>query len=198
MALKTLPTTDELTQFWIDDELRNIQPPGDNPAGFDEVGFLAEVYRFCEAVTVLDLGCGWGRLAGAFPADRYLGVDVNPAAVSRARSLAPDHRFEHVAFEDPLPERDLCFANSVLLHVDDHNIVDLADRMTRSFRKLLIVEIMVRRIREQPDHQVPAYCRDRRDYEQLFRSFKMQFEIRKPYRWYKDRGLELSYVLFSH
>ncbi len=197
MTPETLPTTDELTQFGIDDELRNIQPPGDNPAGFDEVGFLAEVYRFCEAGTVLDLGCGWGRLAGAFPADRYLGVDVNPDAVSRARSLAPDRRFELVAFEDPLPERDLCFASSVLLHVDDHNVIDLADRMTRSFRKLLIVEIMVRRIRAQNGHQVPAYCRDRVDYEQLFESFEMRFEIRKSYEWYKTQGLELSYVLFT-
>jgi len=197
VATKTLPTTDELTQFSIDDELRNIQPPGDNLAGFDEFGFLAEVYRFCEATTVLDLGCGWGRLASAFPADRYFGVDINPAAVSRASALDPDRRFEHVAFEDPLPERDLCFASSVLLHVDDHNVLDLADRMTRSFRKLLIVEIMVRRIREQIGHQVPAYCRDRRDYEQLFKSFEVRFEIRKSYEWYKDQGLELSYVLFT-
>ncbi len=117
--------------------------------------------------------------------------------MSRARSLAPDRRFELVAFEDPLPERDLCFASSVLLHVDDHNVIDLADRMTRSFRKLLIVEIMVRRIRAQNGHQVPAYCRDRVDYEQLFESFEMRFEIRKSYEWYKTQGLELSYVLFT-
>lgn len=190
------PTTDELTQFWIDDGLRNIQPPGENPAGFDEVAFLAGVYRLCDARTVLDLGCGWGRLAGAFPADRYTGIDINPKAVERARALHPDYRFEQAAFDDPLPARDLCVASSVLLHADDRNVAGLAERMSRSFRKLLIIEIMQRNVREQTGHQVPAYCRDRGDYERLFASFEMQFEIRKPYLWYRDQGRELSYVLF--
>jgi hypothetical protein len=43
---------------------------------------------------------------------------------------------------------------------------------------------------------VPAYSRNRADYERLFGSFEMQFELRKPYRWYAEQGHELSYVLF--
>lgn len=193
---KDFPTPQELTQFWIDDDLRNIQPPGDNPAGFDEVAFLRQVYGLCGAASVLDLGCGWGRLALAFPPEAYLGYDVNPAAINRARALHPRHRFECVAFDHPLPQRDLCVVSSVLLHVDDRNVVDLARRMSRSFGKLLIIEIMQRSVRDVPS-QVPAYCRDRADYQRLFASFEMQFEIRKPYAWYHREGRKLSYVLLG-
>ena len=193
---KPFPTPQELTQFWIADDLRNIQPPGHNPAGFDEVAVLRQVYALCGAGSVLDLGCGWGRLARAFPGDKYLGYDINPAAVAEARELAPEHHFECVAFDDPLPRRDLCVTSSVLLHVDDRNVLGLASRMSRSFGKLLIIEIMQRSIRDSPS-QVPAYCRDRADYERLFPSFDVQFEIRKPYAWYREQGRELSYVLFA-
>lgn len=190
------PTTDDLTRFWIDDGLASILPPGDNPAGFDELELLSEVYRLSRATDVVELGCGYGRLAGAFAPERYLGLDVNPAAIEKARTFAPRHRFRLIDFDAALPAADLCLAYTVLLHVDDRNIRDLARRITASFGKLLIVEILGRRGRDGRS-SVPNYRRDRRDYERIFDRFELQLELRKPYRRYRDRGLELSYVLLA-
>ncbi|MDY7103165.1 MAG: class I SAM-dependent methyltransferase [Actinomycetota bacterium] len=42
---------------------------------------------------VLDVGCADGPLANLVPADRYVGVDVAPAALEAAREAHPDHTF---------------------------------------------------------------------------------------------------------
>jgi SAM-dependent methyltransferase len=57
---------------------------------------------------VLDLGCGSGRLASLFqvhPFSRYLGVDLSPEGVRRARSLAlPGMEFIEGNYETWRPE----------------------------------------------------------------------------------------------
>lgn len=73
---------------------------------------------FPDQPAVLDLGCGSGRLATVFtryPFSRYLGVDVSPEGVTRARALAlprmefivgdyetwrPDGQFDAIAFNE--------------------------------------------------------------------------------------------------
>ena len=46
--------------------------------------------------SVLDLGCGYGRIAGAFLEHgyEYHGVDVSPAAVAQAQERQPEGQFE--------------------------------------------------------------------------------------------------------
>ena len=110
--------------------------------------------------------------------------------------MAPDHRFETISFGDTLPAADLGLAYTVLLHVDDANIKGVVDRITESFEKVLIVEIMEPRLRELPS-EVPNYCRDRREHERLFAAYSMRWEIRRPYEWYRDQELDLSYLLLD-
>lgn len=43
--------------------------------------------------TVLDFGCGCGRYADCFPADKYTGVDGHEGNVSNAKGFYPDHTF---------------------------------------------------------------------------------------------------------
>ncbi|RXF74453.1 class I SAM-dependent methyltransferase [Hansschlegelia zhihuaiae] len=45
--------------------------------------------------SVLDVGCGYGRVSGCFTSRkiRYLGVDVSPEAISQARDRNPDAEF---------------------------------------------------------------------------------------------------------
>lgn len=69
--------------------------------------------------TILDVGCGIGNLI-AFTSlatkDNYLGIDISPPMVERARTLHPGFRFE---VTDPMKldvRWDLVVVNGVLLH----------------------------------------------------------------------------------
>jgi Methyltransferase domain len=58
--------------------------------------------------SILDCGCGWGRLLKLMPVNwwgRYLGVDLAPAFVKLAQELYPNREFEvgsltHLPFPD--------------------------------------------------------------------------------------------------
>jgi SAM-dependent methyltransferase len=73
---------------WVYDTLRPIV------VGGLDLGALA---RFCNTTPgerIFDLGCGTAQLVGHLRFDRYLGVDLDPVALSRASRLAsPRIRF---------------------------------------------------------------------------------------------------------
>jgi len=76
------------------------EPRGEEPA-LRQVPGLRE--RLERGIDVLDVGCGSGgilhRLARAFPASRFRGVDVSPEAVGAARAGAAEAGLRNVAFE---------------------------------------------------------------------------------------------------
>ena len=144
--------------------------------------------------TVVEIGCGYGRLASAFPVDGYLGLDINPEAIARARTDRPDYRFQSVDFDSPYPDADLYIAYTVFLHIDDANIADINRRVSQVCKKLLIVEVLDREFRTRPS-VVPNFVRTRDEYERIFDGFSLDFEIRKPYRHYP--GKDIGYLLFE-
>lgn len=58
------------------------------------------------ADSVLDVGCGWGRLLGIMPkgwAGEYLGVDICPEFIDLARAAWPIRRFWRCDFRKEIP-----------------------------------------------------------------------------------------------
>lgn len=86
------------------------------------VGYARE---FAQCPSVLDLGCGHGRLLEllrAYPIGRYLGVDISEEAVRRARAQAPaDAQFAVGDYEDFLPASrfDVVMFNECLSYARD-------------------------------------------------------------------------------
>lgn len=190
------PAPSDLVKFWEDDHCRNIIPPSSaSPAGFDEVAFLRRLDPVLMSSSVVELGCGYGRLASAFRPDMYLGIDINSEAIERARICQPSYRFQAIDFNAVLPSADLYLAYTVLLHIDDHNIADLSQRLKNACSRLLIVEIMDPKFRQFPS-VVPNFVRSRSDYQRIFESFELEFELRRPYKHYP--GSDISYLLFSN
>lgn len=63
--------------------------------------------------SVLDVGCGDSFWLPDLPG--YIGVDVAPEAVERARGFHPERRYEVI--DGPLPKADLAIVRDVLQHL---------------------------------------------------------------------------------
>lgn len=187
------PTPEDLLDFWQADHLRNIIPPfSEAPAGFDEVAFLKRLFPLLQVNNIVELGCGYGRLAPAFSPLIYRGLDINPEAIEKARNNWPNYQFEVIEFDTSYPRADLYLAYTVLLHIDDKNIAPIARRLAEACCKLLIVEILDPSFRNARS-LVPNFIRSRAEYERVFDSFKLDFELRRPYARYP--GKDISYLL---
>lgn len=188
------PTAADLVEFWCADQLKNITPPSSpSPAGYDEAEFLKKLVTILPAAKVVEIGCGFGRLAVAFAPEVYLGLDVNPEAVNQARRNHPNYRFEIVDFHADYPSAELYLAYTVFLHIDDQNLQQFNRRLATVCQNLLIVEVLDPVFRKRPS-AVPNFVRSRADYEKIFTSFDFIFEVRKPYRHYPGR--DISYLVF--
>jgi SAM-dependent methyltransferase len=84
---------------------------------------LAEIFRECSVGSVLDVGCGSGRLFPLYArfAIHAVGVDISAVALSRARERfpsVPTIRASVVTLSQcSLPHVDLAVSNRVLQHV---------------------------------------------------------------------------------
>lgn len=181
-------------EFWRKDDLRNIIPPGtEHPAGWDEALFLRRFTAMLDPSSVLEIGCGWGRLCKAFDSDTYTGIDINPQAIEKAAVDYPGYQFNVVSYDEDYPETDLCMAYTVLLHIDDQLIENVVERIHQSCKQVLVAEILGRRWRAT-SKTVPVFNRDRQDYVDLFHGFTLEMETRKPYLRYRDT--EISFLHF--
>lgn len=75
-----------------------------------------------EGATVVELGCGTGRLASliAGKAKHYVGLDFAPRCIAEARRFLPDVIFLVADLRStPLPDADVYVANEVMEHLDD-------------------------------------------------------------------------------
>ncbi|WP_158243959.1 class I SAM-dependent methyltransferase [Mycobacterium sp. 4858] len=98
-----------------------------------------------EAASVLDLGCGTGVMASSFRPESYVGVDLNPRYISRARATKSRYRFE-VADGRSLPFADGSFdavlISGVIHHLDDatvHGFLQEARRVLVPGRGVLLM-----------------------------------------------------------
>ena len=108
-------------------------------------GVLAELLARLHYRSVLDVGCGFGRVGAAIERDRpwvrYTGLDVSPDLVEAARTAMPTGEFicTDLATWEPTRQWDLVIAISVLGHLLPADVPLVLDRLTRAARRDLIV-----------------------------------------------------------
>jgi SAM-dependent methyltransferase len=118
------------------------------PRAFDLLRWILEAgYRgerdvlrregITEAASILDLGCGTGAMAGNFRPEGYVGVDLNPRYVSRARATKSRYRFE-VADGRSLPFTDGSFDAVLISGVIHHLDGDSARSVLEESRRVLV------------------------------------------------------------
>ena len=81
--------------FWKEQGMEHVIPKGFGqfPEGFDVHGLLRNLSEEIGYESVIDFGCGYGRLCESFDSDKYLGVDISPALIEEAKSKFENYRF---------------------------------------------------------------------------------------------------------
>jgi SAM-dependent methyltransferase len=117
--------------------------PKDGPKGFSQVEYWSWGYRYLgrlriaveflerlEFDSLVDIGCGDGRflhdLSPRFPQKHLLGVDISHRAISWARCMNPDLKFEaHDILTNPLPATyDVATLLDVIEHIPPAQLDD--------------------------------------------------------------------------
>lgn len=161
--------------------LGNITPFGKTwPEGRDFGPWLA---GFIGQGKVLEFGCGIGRLARLFPAERYVGVDVCGRALDVARAALPSYDFRDA--REALPDADVTLAHTVLLHVPDDDLPAILARFASS--RIVISEILGRRWRRAGNP--PVFNREIGDYEAALPAHRLMRLAHRLYPHYPDTFL---------
>lgn len=134
--------------------------------GFDVRAAVYEALRPFERV--LEVGCGIGETAALFSPCEYIGIDINPLAVEKARQRLPGHDFRQHDVGMALPAADAVLFYDVLLHVPDDEINDLLAEAATDARKIVIAEMMDRKWRH--GGMPPAFNRNPEDYLEIMRA----------------------------
>lgn len=128
---------------------------------------LRGVLRSFTFDSVLDVGCGFGRIGELVyainPNVRYLGVDLSPDQLDAARHRLPlSARFAVVDARqlDLMTKYDLVVASEVLMHVPPDDVAGVAMRLRRIGRHVVTVDW------EAPGKRAGLYCFGH-DYEEL-------------------------------
>lgn len=112
--------------------------------------------------SVLDVGCGYGRLSDAF--DDYVGVDISDRSLNEARKRNPHKKFQR--YDLPLPKTDWQLYYAVLIHVPDDVIADyLADNLV-STQNVMIGDVMNTKWRK-PNTRPYTFHRTADEYREL-------------------------------
>jgi SAM-dependent methyltransferase len=191
-------------KYWLTDNLRNIVAGSDteNPEGWDPVEVLEEILKSLNFETVLDFGCGYGRLCKAFQPKHYTGIDLNPQAIQEAQNRYPDYFFKEIELDSEYDNVDIILAYTVFLHLDDDIIGSILQRLRKACKKYLIIgEILGREWRRPGDP--PVFNRNYDDYISLLQrhGFQVINEYKLPYKryadssYFKNNNTDLSFLI---
>jgi trans-aconitate methyltransferase len=187
-------------KFWENDNFNNIVPIKNNncPEGFDVIKQIKHLLSNISYSSVIDYGCGTGRLTTCFPPETYLGVDINKNAIKESKHTHKDYKFEVSNLQKEY-ETDLTLFYTVLLHIDDNGIKNILNTIKTKY--ILICEILGNEWRA--GSSVPAYNRELEEYDLILQNFKRIEHLKIPYAYYsknpkhKGKNTNISFLLYE-
>jgi SAM-dependent methyltransferase len=90
--------------------------------------------------SVLDVGCGFGRIGVLLGDVAYTGIDLSPDMLASAQAKIPDGRFRRVSLSqfDPGHQYDLVLAVEVLMHIRPSAVAQAVSQLRALSRRHLV------------------------------------------------------------
>ena len=187
-------------EFWRDEGLEYVIPKGfgEFPEGFDVHAVLRKLSEELGYKSVVDFGCGYGRLCESFDSTKYLGVDVSPALIQEAKKKFDNYQFSLLPAE--VMGAELYIAYTVFLHLSDNELHETLQQFRCKW--LIVSEILGREWRR--DGLPPVFNRDLPDYVQILRAhdFVLHKHVKRGYKryqdipWYQGKNTDISFLVF--
>lgn len=129
--------------YWTE---RGAGPDTDqrSPAHRVQERHLRALLAGLEFGTVLDAGCGSGRISGIvaalWPEARILGIDLSPDRIERAREAVPTGEFVATTIQAFRTRQrfDLVLAVELLMHVPPADVAEIAAKLRRLSARYLV------------------------------------------------------------
>lgn len=193
----------EIYKFWKDQGSKHIQPSGTPTLheGWDATLFLRELFTQEEYGTVIDIGCGYGRLCTSFSPKQYLGLDFNQESINKAREENSGYKFDILNLEEHYPYSTTKILFYVLLHQCDGDIEYIVESLCKTSERIIVAEICGREWRREGNP--PVFNRNVEEYINLFADYdKCSVNIiNKPYPHYqtkyKNKNTDVSIMVFE-
>lgn len=198
---------ESLKKYWVNDNLNNIKPNlgSEFPEGFDPRLILNQIYKWCNKGKITELGCGYGRLADAFPNDCYLGLDLNPKAIEKAIVSFNKYQFKTIDTEYDIPKGDILVAYTVFLHIPNEILSTWLKAIKAKYDYIIICEILGSNWRLYAG-ETPVFNREKEEYIKMLEPFNLEMEILMPYKRYvnsdftklnNELNTDISFLVFS-
>jgi len=195
--VKKMKYNEQALQFWTQNKkVMHIIPPSstsDFPEGWDVQTFLKTIIG---DESVVEVGCGYGRLVDKFDPSQYKGVDINPSAVAMAQERHPEYQFSVYTLGDNLPTSDWLLLYTVLLHVSNDDIADFLGQITSNCSKVIISEIMYQSPGKPPrPGKPPVWNRTEETYVSLLGAvgFHLTSSVKNSWRDVENRITTLTF-----
>ena len=143
---------------------------------------LAGVEKF---ESVLDIGCGDGKIVSSLKIPNYTGVDISRKALSLSKKLRPESKFFHYKDKQNINPADMVICLDVLIHQDSYGgYKDVIKFATNKAKKRLIIS----GYGSESDLDASCMCKY---YEDLILSLKKTNEFKRIYKFSRYRGLDV-------
>lgn len=183
---------EDVINFWKNDDFKNITPRGKEfPEGWDVRTLLTTLVGDED---IIEVGCGYGRLVEAFKPEQYIGVDINPNGVMEAKERNPKYTFKDFNVDDQLDVSSWLMFYTVLLHVNDDDILPYLQSVTKNTDKVLVAEILGQKWRGNFKY---AFNREESEYEDIFEKcgFRKQARYERDYEHYANTAI--TFLVFE-
>ena len=180
-------------EFWENDNFKNIKPTSNEfPEGFDVLGTLKKIANELNYESIVELGCGYGRLSTAFDKDKYIGTDISDRACDKARVKNPTYTYQEYSH----PKADIYLAYTVFLHLTDEQVHNELKQINSKY--FIISEILGNEWANNGKGGVPTYNRELEQYNSIMKEhgYELSYEVNHLYKRYENWGRRNKNIYF--